>query len=166
MDDNYNYYMFKCAEKNDLLGVIKCVEIFGANVSYIHPNSGRTALYYAIHYKNTEMIDFLLNCNVDLIYKDDLKRSYFELACNVKNIQFAKFLLEKGFDINAVNVYGETSLFRAVYFEDIYIIRFLLEHGADVTISTREGFSPLHIAALKDNRGIYLLLLKANHDIS
>lgn len=106
MYNDKNYSMFRCAQNNDLLGVIKCVELLKSNINYIHVDAGRTALFWAIFHKNMAMIDFLLNQGADLRHKDDFKRSYFQLACDVHNIKAAKFFLKKGFNINAVNIYG------------------------------------------------------------
>jgi len=79
------------------------------------------------------------------------------------NEQHVRDLLSKGndkYNINAQNIYGFTALLSALSKGYTSIALLLLDYGASVHLSTVEGLTPLHMAALHCDCAVLSRLLK------
>ncbi|UOX38539.1 ankyrin repeat containing protein [Finch poxvirus] len=148
---------------------------------------GCTALHYATHYKNIDMINLLLNYNIDTSIKsyDGYSVFYYavtsedtELAKNMikyydytyddvlltiavtdNNIDMLLTLLEMGLDVNSVANNGKTPLHNSCSTHVIEIIETLLSHGANVNARCKNYRTPLHeFTAVSEYKMIKLLI--------
>ena len=83
-----------------------------------------------------------------------------------KNEEMLKLLLAHGADVNAPNGAGHTVLYTAVRWNRQGQVKFLLSNHADPDVADRGGFTPLHIAAGRDDRylGVVNQLLEGGAD--
>lgn len=71
-------------------------------------------------------------------------------------------MIEKGADVNALNSEGNSLIFQSAFPEGTEI---LLKAGASTQIINKKGESALHRAALRNDFGSCLLLLKYGADL-
>lgn len=74
-----------------------------------------------------------------------------------------EYLIEKGADVNVQNDLGNSLIFESVFVEGTEI---LLKAGASVKVINKKGQSALHLAALRNELDICLLLLKYGADLN
>ncbi|CAG0881818.1 unnamed protein product [Cyprideis torosa] len=87
----------------------------------------------------------------------------FRLAVRRESVEDACTLLEKWgehcLDVNSFDAEGLTALHEACLQGNLKLTRLLVRHGAKVTLSSRDGWSPLHLAAWSGRLDIFLFLL-------
>ncbi|TVL54277.1 ankyrin repeat domain-containing protein [Brachyspira hyodysenteriae] len=149
-------------ESGDLETIKKLIESKSLDVNYnleIDEYSKSTPLIKAIEYKQTDIINYLLENNADVnltlgystplteaMYDEELVRKLIDLGADVNlpaqsgftplmashnNIAIAELLIEKGADIEAKDDYGINALVYASSDENEEMVKFLLEKGAD-----------------------------------
>ena len=67
-------------------------------------------------------------------------------------------------DINHYSQLGETALQRVCQDSgpsSLEMVKVLVKHGADITMTTRDGWSPIHIVSTTGDSRILLFLLKS-----
>ncbi|TVL69749.1 ankyrin repeat domain-containing protein, partial [Brachyspira hyodysenteriae] len=149
-------------ESGDLETIKKLIESKSLDVNYnleIDEYFKSTPLIQAIEYKQTDIINYLLENNADVnltlgystplteaMYDEELVRKLIDLGADVNlpaksgftplmashnNIAIAELLIEKGADIEAKDDYGINALVYASSDENEEMVKFLLEKGAD-----------------------------------
>jgi ankyrin repeat protein len=73
-------------------------------------------------------------------------------------------LLQRKADVNLAQIDGTTALHWAVRVDDLDMADMLIRAGAKVTAATREGVTPLQLAAMNGNAAMLLKLIKAGAD--
>ena len=73
-------------------------------------------------------------------------------------------LLLRKADVNAPQIDGATALHWAVRGDDVELTDLLLRAGANASAATREGVTPMQIAAMNGNAAILVRLIKAGAD--
>jgi ankyrin repeat protein len=126
------------------------------------PTQNPNLLINAVAAKNVEAIKMLLDHGADINARD--KESNFAVykAVAEKNFEITELLINRGADINmAWTGYWEgwTPLMKACRLGDIDIARMLMKHGADVEAVTKDGKTPMDIAAENGHDEIVVLLL-------
>ncbi|CAL8112723.1 unnamed protein product [Orchesella dallaii] len=89
----------------------------------------------------------------------------FHLALEQNN---PSLLLEivKNHHVDSMDKDGLTLLHRSVLAERIEFVQQLISLGANVTLASRDGWSPLHLAAFTGNNEILVFLLKSSSGTS
>uniref|UniRef100_UPI003F4B25E1 ankyrin repeat domain-containing protein n=1 Tax=Brachyspira catarrhinii TaxID=2528966 RepID=UPI003F4B25E1 len=148
-------------ESGDLETIKKLIESKSLDVNYNLGDeySKSTPLIKAIEYKQTDIINYLLENNADVnltlgystplteaMYDEELVRKLIDLGADVNlpaqsgftplmashnNIAIAELLIEKGADIEAKDDYGINALVYASSDENEEMVKFLLAKGAD-----------------------------------
>ena len=161
-------------ESGDLETIKKLIESKSLDVNYNLGDkySKSTPLIQAIKYKQTDIINYLLENNADLNLKEELT-GFTPLMASFHNIAIAELLIEKGADIEARNVDGINALVYAVSLNDEEMVKFLLEKGADAnTVCEIENEhiymppTPLMNAVYNGNTNIINMLLENGADIN
>lgn len=128
----------------------------GADVLYVSPNTGNSALSMAIRHKRINMIDTLnkkieeqlKNPSDEIISKQKLNKFLrsveSEDLTSIKNLHLDhKYLqVKQGFDVNGVYTHGEkifTPLIYAVNQNKIEVVKLLIELGANVNLNIKES---------------------------
>lgn len=150
-------------ESGDFQTIKKLIESKSLDVNYnleIDEYSKSTPLIEAIKYKQTNIINYLLENNADVnltlgystplteaMYDEELVRKLIDLGADVNlpaeltgftplmaslhNIAITELLIEKGADIEAKDDDGINALVYAASFNNEEMVKFLLEKGAD-----------------------------------
>ena len=150
-------------ESGDFQTIKKLIESKSLDVNYnldIDEYSKSTPLIQAIKYKQTDIINYLLENNADVnltlgystplteaMYDEELVRKLIDLGADVNlpaeltgftplmaslhNIAITELLIEKGADIEAKDDDGINALVYAASFNNEEMVKFLLEKGAD-----------------------------------
>lgn len=71
--------------------------------------------------------------------------------------------LQTKVDVNGYNVDGQTALHQSCLDGNLELVKLLVRFGADVRLTTRDGWSALHLAAYCGHRDIALYLINAVH---
>lgn len=111
----------------------------------------RTALFYAITAKNTDIIKFLLSRGADINFVDQYGTNPLILSLNDVSLEIPKLLIENGADINCRNFRKMTPLCHAAYLGNIDLVKLLLNYGAKIDYVHSDGYTPL-IAAVESNK--------------
>ncbi len=108
-------------------------ELIARNVDVNEPQiNGATALHWAVHRDDFEMVNLLIQAGANVNTVTDIGVMPLSLACENGSTSVAEVLLNAGADSNATLRTGETSLMRAAFVGDLGTVNALLAHGADV----------------------------------
>jgi len=93
----------------------------------------------------------------------DQFHSLLELASDVKDVE--EFLVKhsESVNVNEYNSEGRTPLQQTCYQGNLKMAQFLVRYGADWSMTTREGFSALHIAAFAGHSHMLLYIMSLGH---
>lgn len=111
---------------------------------------------------------WLLDRGLDLDEKNHAGRTPLHLFCMttsnrhpvIPGMTSFSFVVSKMADLNSSDIYGVCSLHVAVTANEQYVMS-LLDAGADPTLATREGLTPLHLAARCRQSNMVGMLLDA-----
>ena len=158
-----------------LLGAARNYEVaklyieMGADYNHQDRN-GNSILFFAIMYKNFELIKYLIDAkvvNVNNVNELGLNALILHIMCGskgkYKNTSIYKkiiiYLIKGGININHQDNDGNTALHIAIKVrQNNEIIKLLLDNGADVNIKNKNGKTPLDIAMEKGDKDIINLL--------
>ena len=162
-------------ESGDFQTIKKLIESKSLDVNYnleIDEYSKSTPLIQAIKYKQTDIINYLLENNADVNLKEELT-GFTPLMASLNNIAIAELLIEKGADIEAKDDDGINALVYASTYNDEEMVKFLLEKGADANTvceieneHTDIASTPLMNAAYRGNTNIINMLLENGANIN
>jgi len=62
-------------------------------------------------------------------------------------------------DINEYNTEGRTALQQCVFEGNLPTVKLLVKYGADAKLTTRDGFSPLHLASFSGHSNILMYII-------
>jgi ankyrin repeat protein len=132
----------------------------------VNPNApdryGKTPLYYAASFNETQTVELLLASHADPnVGMDNRKPSEFpatplQIAAYMGNLRVAETLIAAGARMDAT---GPTALHFAVRGIHLDIIHYLLEKGADLNVRDAEGTSPLDEAVWNGSIDAVAILL-------
>lgn len=99
-------------------------------------NCGRSMLYEAVFYRQTELVRLLIEHGADVNQKNKTETGQTALheAAWTGSLEIASRLIEAGADVNAMNKYGQTAIHDAVSrgWESRAIVDLLLAYGVDI----------------------------------
>ena len=90
----------------------------------------------------------LITSSADANAKDEQGDAPLMYAAGVGSIDAMRFLLDKGADPNAQNAFGSTALMLSA--TDLAKVRLLVDRDANVNLASKQGRTPLFIAAMSD----------------
>ena len=99
---------------------------------------GATALLWAAHRDDLEMVDLLLRAGADVDAADDNGVTPLERAAENASLVMVERLLAAGAGTRAARTSGLTALMAAARTGDLPVVETLLRHGADVNAATTE----------------------------
>ena len=130
-------------------------------------SDGSSALLYAIHQRDEELVRALLSAGADANHMNAYGASTMGEAAMAGNVEILRLLLAQGADANLTNPEGETALMVVARAGNTEAARLLLEHGAD--INAREqwgGQSAAMWAAAQHQPDMLRLLIARGADIN
>ena len=144
--------------KKNSLEIYKYLQSLGLYIGSID-KKGKSALHYISNYsEDTLLYEFFIQggCNLELV---DSKGNcaFFNVVIN-NSLEIIEFASSKVKNINATNLLGENVLHLAVKRGDNEIVKLLANLTRDIDAKTKDGLTPLHLAALSNSD---LLVLKS-----
>ena len=134
----------------------------------INPNLpdryGKTPLYYAASFNETQVVELLLASHADpnakaMERETDFPATSLQSAASMGNLHMASLLIGAGARVNMAGLTGRTALHFAVIGTHLDMIGYLLEKGADLSTRDAEGTSPLDDAVWRGEINAAAILL-------
>ena len=100
------------------------------------------------------------------IFDEQLQRQFQNLLVMASNVSDIEDFLSKhseNVDLNEYNEEGRTALQQSCFEGNLPLAQLLVRFGADSRLTTREGFSALHIAAFSGHSDILLYIMSLKH---
>ena len=123
---------------------------------------GTTALHWAVHHDDPDIVDLLLAAGVDAAAANRYGATPLSLACENGNAAIIERLLQAGADPNTTMADGETALMTAARTGRPDALTVLLRYGAEVNAKERQrGQTALIWAASENNAAAAAVLSHA-----
>ncbi|MEJ2719442.1 MAG: ankyrin repeat domain-containing protein, partial [Deltaproteobacteria bacterium] len=152
------------AEEGSLNGVKQDLKL-GADVNYLPPQKGKTALMYAVEGGFLKIADVLLNHGAKVDTKGIYGQTALFIACSNGRSRMAKLLLEHGANVDLPDGNGFTPLRIAAQSGYLGTVKLLRKCGADPNIRDDKGNLPADAAELYGYRAIAALLRGHGRDM-
>ncbi|CAL1682579.1 unnamed protein product [Lasius platythorax] len=183
------YVLLRIAVENKHTEISKLLLTNGSKVNSKNKTPSNTPLHFAVINGDIEIVKLLLDSDANIDAKNQYGRTPFHNAVESKKMEIIELLLNRGADVNARNINSITPLHLAVekgsneeiiklllsrganvdakgYLQNV---EHLLKHGAHVnsayTSTSREGYTPLHLAVEKGSEEIIKLLLSRGANV-
>ena len=127
----------------------------------------RRTFFTAIAADHLPVVRRLLAQHAELLHAryKDLGETPLHVAASGRHAELVEFFLQRGIDVNALDYDSATALCNAVEANDLPSVEVLIAHGVAVNRPMKYGYTPLHLAAVRDERAqiaAYLLAHGAN----
>lgn len=109
--------------------IVKLLVDFGANTK--SSNHGLTALTFAVHYQQTDMVEMLVRTGIDKNAYSKFYKTALINAVLLGNKEIVKILIEAHAQLDVHNDVGETPLMRAILINENEIVELLKRAGAN-----------------------------------
>jgi ankyrin repeat protein len=152
------------AEKSDKAAVRALLKLKSTDVNAAKPD-GSTALQWAVHRDDVELVDLLLAAGADVKAANRYGVAPVMLAAENGNAAILEKLLTAGADANASMPGGETVLMTAARNGRAEAVKRLLVHGAKVNARDERGETALMWAAARNNADTIRMLVEFGADI-
>lgn len=156
--------------------IVKILLDNGAKIDSIDQH-GQTPLHVASLNDMLDVVRIFLDKGVDIDAKDKNGYTSLHFACCAGSPEIVNILLSKGAKVKNDSIHGLTVLHFAASISTAItlindqavvassddrrseVVKILLNNGIDVDVKDEDGFTPLHIAALRNNFGFVNILL-------
>ena len=127
---------------------------------------GSTALHWAVHWDDLEIVDQLIQAHADVNAANDYGATPLSLACTNGSAAMVDKLLTAGANPNSTMASGETPLMRCARTGSAAAVETLLAHKADVNASDKErGQTALMWAVAQKHPDVVEALIEGGADI-
>ncbi len=124
---------------------------------------GSTALHWAAHWNNRDMVAALIAARADVNAVDDDGIGPLALACVNGNAAIVEALLKAGANPNAARSTGETPIMTAARTGNVPALKFLLAYGSDVNARERSKGQTALMWAISEGHNDAARVLIENH---
>ncbi len=163
--------LYKAVISNDIDEALNLLKQQGYNINF-KLDDGDTLLHYA---KSPQAVEILIDAGIDYTIQNNDGMTAF--GKNFERVYIKSYedvlisMLKKGVDINAPAYFDEMPVIKiannaVTLSANIEQLQFLVKNGADINIKNQQGYTPLMLAAIKNNVDMVLALLEAGADIS
>jgi uncharacterized protein len=157
--------LIHAAENKDHAGALQLIEQ-GADVR-AKDVDGSTALHWAAHYADVELVDKLIRAGADVNVSNDYGSSPMMEAAVLGNAQILKLLLDAGADVESPNPEGQTALMAVARTGELEAAQVLLSHKANVNaVEQWGGQTALMWASAQSQPEMVQLLVKHGADVN
>jgi ankyrin len=138
----------------------------GGDVNAPEPD-GTTALHWAAHQNDLELVDRLLRAGANATAKNEYGATPMSEAAVTGNAALIERLLVAGADVESANADGQTALMVVARTGQVEAARVLLDHGANVNAVERwRGQTALMWAAAQHQPAMVQALVAAGADVN
>lgn len=149
----------------DRAGALELIRL-GADVNAAQAD-GSTALHWAVHNVDEELVELLLSREADPAVKNRYGATPLAEAVRIANASLVDMLLEAGADPEAANEDGQTALMLAASTGVVDVAELLLDAGADVNATEQwRGQTALMWAASNAHGAMAELLIERGANVS
>jgi ankyrin repeat protein len=153
------------AALNDDLEALAAV-LTRSNVNVRDANLGTTALEYAVHNGNREMVQVLLAAGADVNSRNSSRESVLMRLSEESTADIVWDLINAGAKVDLKDDEGETALFEAATEKNVAVLTALLHAGAKVDVRNNQGQTALMMAASNDRINNLRALIRAGADMN
>ncbi len=136
----------------------------------IRNNVGRTAVSFAVHQGNMNVLRALEKHGADFLIVDENGDSLLNIVSDCSDariqVEMTQFLIDKGVEIDMVNNDGKTPLSKAVENSNEAVVQLLVQNGADINRFNKKGLTPFLIAARAKDTQMMRCLVEAGADVN
>ena len=131
-----------------------------------HQDSWRnTALHFAVHEKDADMVQMLIDAGADIETRNDAGQSPAHMASLSGALTTVKMLVEAGADVRAADDNLDTCLILAAYDGHTDIVRYLVSlPEVDLNHQDSNNHTALHFAVHKKHADVVQVLIDAGAD--
>jgi cytohesin len=146
----------------------KVVELIksGADVNFIHKDSGATPLHIAVPNGHNEVVKTLIQSKADINKAEINGWTPLHIAAENGHNEVVKTLIQSNADINQANINGWTPLNTAALNGHNEVVKTLIQSNADINQANINGWTPLNTAALNGHNEVVKTLIQSNADIN
>jgi len=157
--------LLHAAETKDHAAAVKLLEQ-GADAK-AKDVDGTTALHWAAHYGDADLVDRLLRAGADVSAANDYGSTPMMEAATLGNATILKSLLKAGADVESPNREGQTALMAVARTGNLEAAQLLLSKGAQVdAVEQWGGQTALHWAAAQSQPEMIQLLIKHKANVN
>lgn len=152
------------AVHKDFVDIAKLLISTGADVN-AKDILGQSPLHYAISEGNVALAELLISAGayVDAKLKNNV--TPLVLAFSKDNVSIAKSLIEAGANIDVtIDGINQTLLEYAIQRNKVELAELLISTGVNISFKNKDGYTPLHLCAMKDNLELFISLLERGAD--
>ena len=127
----------------------------------VRTNNGRSVLHVAALHGSLEVVEVLLKVGLDVNARDNCGNTPLHEGVLGRHVEVCRRLIENGADLHCTNNVDFSLLHLASSAGYSDVVEFIVkELGFDVNVKNCNGFTGLHCAARKGQRGTYELLIR------
>jgi ankyrin repeat protein len=127
---------------------------------------GTTALHWATHWEDVEMVDRLIRAGADVNAVNELGVAPLSLACTNRSVALVERLIAGGANPDAALSSGESAVMTAARAGSVEIVQALVTHHASVNTAERiRGQTALMWAAAEGHAEVVNTLIKHGADV-
>ena len=121
---------------------------------------GRTALHCSAQRGNYELVTYFADMGTDIHVKRNDGKNCIHIAALNGNLDLCKVLIDKHqFDVNSVDKIGRTALHCSAQSGNYELVTYFADMATDIHVTTNDGKSCIHIAALEGNLDLCKVLI-------
>ena len=120
--------------------------------------NGTTALHWAAHGDNPEIVQLLIQAGANADVSNDYGATPLSVACVNGNAAIVELLLKAGGDSEARSS-GETALMTAARTGSVDVVKVLLAHGADISATEAKSGQTILMAAVGESHPVVAQVL-------
>lgn len=138
----------------------------GANPEYTFGKEETNALFHAVWYARTDVLQEIVNGRVYLNRKSKEGDTALILALNLRFADKAKVLINDGADLNQKTKEGDTALILAVKGEKADVVQELINCGADLNQKDKKNYTALMTAVEEEKIDLVQALINGGADLN
>lgn len=135
-------------------------------ISYKDKNYN-TTLHLVASNNNIEIAQILIKSGINPIIKNKDGYTALSYAILNNNLDMARLLIDAGSNVNDnLSMWGvnQTLLEHTIKGNKTELAQLLIDSGANISFKNKDGYTPLHLCAIKDNLELFISLLERGGD--
>jgi len=100
--------------------------------TYTNNINGYTALFFAVHQQNLDIIKYLIDHGGDYQIVSEDQSSLLTISAQLNNFELVKYFIDKGINIDHENNINNTALSISLKNENYLMAKYIIDHGATI----------------------------------